>query len=220
MKQQELIEQFDRWAQTYDEETAVPTNRFPFAGYADVLSTLWVGAQVTAGMSVLDVGVGTGNLARYFLEAGCDVVGADFSPLMLAKASAKLPRLTPVEADLTASQWPAVLNRRFDRIVSNYLFHEFPLTTKIEILSRLAGQHLKLGEGILIGDIAFPTRVELRSARQTHAEQWEEEFYWVVDEARATLEALGWSVTYQQCSFCAGVFNLLPPAELLESKDT
>jgi ubiquinone/menaquinone biosynthesis C-methylase UbiE len=39
-----------------------------------------------AGQSVLDLGTGTGTLARGFAEGGCSVVGVDVSPRMLAEA--------------------------------------------------------------------------------------------------------------------------------------
>lgn len=163
-------------------------------------------------MSVLDIGVGTGNLAKYFVDAGCRVVGADFSSEMLTRAAAKLPGLQPVRVDLTAETWPVALNGPFDRIVSNYVFHEFPFDKKISILSRLAAGRLQPGAHIVIGDIAFPDRAALEKVRERAGERWDEEYYWLLDGTRAALQPDGWQIEYSQISFCAGVYTLLPPA--------
>ncbi len=211
LNQEKLIAQFDQWAQSYDQEVGAAADRFPFAGYAQVLLAVWEQARVTPGMTVLDLGVGTGNLARLFLEAGCQVLGVDFSTEMLARAGAKLPQLELTRADLTADEWLSALDRRFDRIVSNYLFHEFPLPTKIRILSRLAGDHLVQDGRLVIGDIIFPTAADLIATRAAHAADWDEEFYWTTEETRQALEPAGWKIEAKQISFCAGTYLFVPP---------
>lgn len=216
MKQEELMAQFDEWAHSYDQELETSTDRFPFAGYFQVLSTLLQNARVTPGMTVLDLGVGTGNLARLFVESGCQVLGVDFSSEMLAKTKAKLPHIELVQADLTLDEWPTALDRRFDRIVSNYMFHEFQFATKIHILSRLARNNLGGGGRILVGDIAFPSISALQKTREELADEWEDEFYWAADETRSALEPVGWGVEYNQVSFCAGVYVFEPPTNLMD----
>lgn len=212
MTQEELQAGFDQWAHTYDQDVSSTTG-FPFAGYSQALTTVWELAEPTPGMSVLDLGVGTGNLARLFMDAGCQVLGADFSSEMLAKTSEKMPELELIQADLTVDEWPAELERRCDRIVSNYVFHEFPLQTKLRILSRLAGRNLAPDGRIVIGDIAFATLSDLNRVRVEAGDEWEEEFYWVTDEVRAVLEPAGWSLEFQQVSFCAGVYVFTPPGK-------
>lgn len=68
--QEELQAGFDKWAQTYDRDVGRPSDNFPFAGYAQALQTVWEQSQAEPGMTVLDLGVGTGNLAKFFVEAG------------------------------------------------------------------------------------------------------------------------------------------------------
>lgn len=213
-KQQDLINGFDQWAQTYDQEVLAPADNFPFAGYAQALTTVWEQAAPSPGMSILDLGVGTGNLSQLFADAGCQVLGVDFSAEMLAKTSIKLPQLDLVQVDLTLDEWPAALNRRFDRIVSNYVFHEFPLEMKLRILTRLARNNLAADGRIVIGDIIFPTTADLNRTRTELADAWEEEFYWAADETRMLLEPAGWKLTYLPTSFCAGVTIFTPPADL------
>jgi putative AdoMet-dependent methyltransferase len=210
MSQEELRAAFDEWARTYDQDVA-SIRGFPFAGYSRALTTIWELVDATPGTTVLDLGVGTGNLARRFVESGCRVLGADFSPEMLAKTKEKLPGLEVVQVDLTLDQWPAALERSFDAVVSNYTFHEFSLATKVKILSRLARHNLAANGRIVIGDIAFPTRADLDRARVETGDEWEEEYYWVAGETREALEPSGWRVNFYPVSFCAAVFLLTPP---------
>jgi putative AdoMet-dependent methyltransferase len=150
------------------------------------------------------------------LESGCRILGVDFSSEMLVKTREKLPQLELVEADLTAEEWPPALNRRFERIVSNYLFHEFPFETKLRILSRLAGNNLAPNGRIVIGDITFPSAADLNRVRMERPDEWEEEFYWTAETTREVLETAGWGVAYGQISFCAGVYVFTPPDNLTD----
>lgn len=203
--------QFDEWAATYDHDVRAGSEGFPFAGYTDNLRLIVAHAAPRAGMTVLDLGVGTGNLARPFLAAGANVLGVDFSPAMLARARAALPTLQTAQVDLSAERWPAALNRRFDLIVSNYVFHEFPLDTKLRLLQRLAAEHLAGDGRILIGDIIFPDGAALDRARRDYADTWDEEHYWLLDETASALAARGWALTFLPTSFCAGVLLLRSP---------
>ena len=199
---------FDRWASTYD--ASVRDADFPFLGYDHVLDTLVRCAEVTPGMAVLDLGTGTGALAERLSDTrDVDLWGVDFSEEMLARARTRIPSAHFVQVDLLASCWPADLARRFDRIVSGYVFHEFDLAAKLSLLQRLADGYLAPEGRIVIGDIAFPT-VETRAAAQQRWEAWwdEDEAYWAAGEVIAPLSTLGLDVTYVQVSACAGVFTL------------
>jgi ubiquinone/menaquinone biosynthesis C-methylase UbiE len=110
-------ELFDDWAGRYDESLASGSTSVSFERYDEVLDEALQQACAVPGMSVLDLGTGTGNLAARFIEAGCDVWETDFSGHMLVKAHPKLSSLHAVLADLGAETWPESLARRFDRIV-------------------------------------------------------------------------------------------------------
>ena len=161
-------------------------------------------------MTVLDLGIGTGNLAARFAAQGCTLWGIDFSTEMLVRAREKLAQTVLVEADLLDT-WPAELDRRFNRIVSAYVLHEFDLPTKIELLEKLAGRHLKARGRIVVGDIAFPTMGARSRAHEQLAEAWdEEEFYWTADEAAEASAHADLLVTFKQVSSCGGVFVFEP----------
>ena len=209
MSDQRRIQLFDEWAERYD--ACVQRDAGLHAGYENVLAQVVHDAGASAGMRVLDLGIGTGNLAQRFLALGCEVWGTDFSPGMLAKARAKVPQARLLAMDLVAQRWPEELaGERFQRIVSSYVFHEFDLTTKVKLIARLGRDHLVQGGWMVIGDVAFPNR---RALEEAGADHWdEEEHYWEADQAIAACEKARLAATYTQVSSCAGVFMVRPMA--------
>jgi putative AdoMet-dependent methyltransferase len=202
-------ELFDAWAANYDQLLDGGSASISFEGYEDVLAETVVKAQVLPGMSVLDLGTGTGNLAARFLSAGCDVWGMDFSEGMLAKAREKLPGLHPVLADLRDETWPQDLLRQYDRIVSAYVWHDFDLEHKLTLLKRLTGHYLASHGRVVIADIAYPDQAARKQARAYWGRLWSEaEHYWAADETIAACKAIGLGCTYQQVSSYAGVFAI------------
>jgi predicted TPR repeat methyltransferase len=192
---------FERWAERYDE--SVQTDKGIFASYGLVLAEVIRAAGVKAGMRVLELGVGTGNLAQRFVALGCQVWGTDFSPAMLEIARVKAPEVTLIQMDLTA-EWPEALQQRFDRIVTTFVLHEFDLAAKIGLLQRLATHHLVEQGLIIVGDVAFVTADE---RRQSGAESWDEdEYYWAADETMAASAGTGLEFTFKLISWCTGVF--------------
>jgi len=195
---------FDSWAESYDQDVA--SNQFPFVGYTSVLNTVVRLAGAQSGMRVLDLGTGTGNLASRFARLGCELWCMDFSAAMLEKARVKLPGAHIIQYDLRGD-WPAGLPGRFERIVSAYVFHHFELDEKVRLVQRIVSELLLPGDRLVIADIAFPDRPTQEKTRVQLGEAWEQEFYWIADEAQAAFRQVGLRVDYIQVSACAGVFN-------------
>ncbi len=198
--------EFDGWAENYDKN--IPESPvFPFDGYEQVLDMVVNRAEAHPGLSVLDLGTGTGNLALRFAEAGCALWCTDFSEPMLAKARQKLPGAQLFKHDLR-QPWPDALNRRFDRIVSAYVFHHFELPQKVKIVTDLAGNRLSPGGRLVIADLSFPDRATMEAFARSVGDLWEDEFYWLADESLAALAAAGLHADYVQVSACAGVYTI------------
>jgi len=196
---------FDEWAGSYDQDVA--SDHFPFDGYERLLDTVVRLAEARPGMGVLDLGTGTGNLAARFTALGCELWCTDFSLAMLEKARAKLPAAHFVQHDLRGT-WPAGLPRRFERIVSAYVFHHFELDEKVRLVQTLVTKRLIPGGRLILADIAFPDGSAQEKTRAQLGEAWEQEFYWLADEAQAAFTQVGLRVEYIQVSSCAGVFSL------------
>ena len=197
---------FELWAGTYDEDV-VSQDRFPFAGYQQVLATVVKLAAPKRDMSVLDIGTGTGNLAVRFAEHGCQLWCTDFSQAMLAHARRKLPAAQLVLHDLDAD-WPRELDRRFDRIVSAYVFHHFELGRKISLIKELALRRLNPGGKLIIADLSFPDTNAMRSFADSVADVWEQEPYWLANESTAALIAAGLRRgIHASFSLCRGILH-------------
>lgn len=91
---------------------------FPPA-FFDHVSALGVGV---AGQRVLDLGTGTGTLARGFAERGCDVVALDPSPEMLAQAAKTSARVRWVEG---WAESPGLADGDFDVVCAGQSWHWF-----------------------------------------------------------------------------------------------
>jgi putative AdoMet-dependent methyltransferase len=210
---------FDEWADSYDESLRRPAG-FPFEGYERVLELVAERSGAESGMEVLDLGIGTGNLAALFLDLGCTVWGLDFSLKMLAKVHARFPQIELLKADIRGD-WPIDVDRRFDRVVSAYVLHEFDLESKLRLLLKLLRDHVVEGGRVIVGDISFATRGARDEAQErlggtwnAEKEVWEgsiwddDEHYWAADETIETLARAGMTACYEQVSFCGGVYVL------------
>ena len=200
---------FDGWAVHYD-QSVLNTQSFPFTGYKTVLDKVVKLTDAQPGMSILDLGTGTGNLAVRFEIMGCEVWGTDFSPAMLDKARLKLPHAHLFQLDLRGI-WPPELNRRFDHIVSAYVFHHFEFALKVQLIKKLVNQHLMSGGRLLLADIAFESQAALEIVKRSAGEQWEDEFYWLADETVSELTEANLRAVFYKISSCGGIFEITEP---------
>ncbi len=201
MDKNNLQEQFDRWAASYDNDVK-DGGGFPFEGYDRVLERVIELAAIEPGMEVLELGPGTGNLTARLVAAGAEVWALDFSAEMLARARAKVPTARFAQAGLL-EDYPPDFRRPFARIVSTYTFHELPLADKLNLLRRLADEYLQAGGCIIIGDIGFPNSAARDAMRQAAGDAWDEEYYWIMDEIGPALREAGFAVQYEQHSICS-----------------
>ncbi|MHA2354635.1 MAG: class I SAM-dependent methyltransferase [Candidatus Thorarchaeota archaeon] len=201
---------FDRWAAEYDWFVGGWANSFPFEGYDSLLNRIVELADPQPGMKILDMGIGTGNLAERFINKECEIWGIDFSEKMLEVAKKKIPSAHLMQVDIL-SDWPSELEGGFDRIVSAYVFHHFNLETKLKVIDRVLNELLRDNGFIIIGDTSYPSFAARASARKELIDVWDDsEFYWAADEVKLMSWGQGAHIVYEQVSSCGGVYLIVP----------
>lgn len=129
----ELRGRYGGWSSAYDRDTA----RFGWCAPAVVLRALAEHQSPVAHLRVLDLGVGTGQASRPYLELGAAVTGLDLAPEMLAQArqvngSASYFRL--LQHDLNEPLETLGFERPFDTIIGVGVLHF------VHDLQRLTGE--------------------------------------------------------------------------------
>lgn len=94
---------FDLWANGYDKSVSLSddVNEYPFAGYKEVLGTIYNCIRSGNGKNILDIGFGTGILAKKLYDEGCSICGIDFSAKMIEIATQKMPNAILIQYDFT-----------------------------------------------------------------------------------------------------------------------
>ena len=200
---------FDAWQAKYEADVAAceAADDYPFAGYTELHQQIFDIVHAREGVSVLDLGCGTGKLAGRMLEAGHPVTAVDFSSNMLAAAAHNAPGATFLQAEL--EEVPEKLgDGKFDCIVAAYALHHLPDEGKYALLAALK-DHLKPEGVIIVGDVSFPDRDGLEAVREAYEDGWDDsEFYVVREELEAALPQF--DVDCIPISFCADVLILSP----------
>ena len=201
---------FDLWADGYDHEVQVTddNNDYPFAGYRRIMNTLYNTIMQKKPATVLDIGIGTGTLARKLYEGGNSITGIDFSGEMLAKAKAKMPNATLHQCDFAHGLPTELADAKYDFIVSTYALHHLTDPLKVTFIKSLL-PHLNKDGQILIGDIGFSTQADFDACKAHHdPEDWDDdEYYFVFSEMAKALED-NCVVSYEQISHCSGIMKI------------
>lgn len=99
----------------------------------------------------LEIGVGTGNLSKYYLNNKLDITGIDQSREMIKIAKKKFPQLKLRLGEFLKLPYD---NNEFDIIVSSYAFHHLNEDEKLQSLIEM-NRILKSDGKIIIGDLMF-----------------------------------------------------------------
>lgn len=200
-----LKEGFDLWADGYDKSVCLSdeNDEYPFAGYKDVLGNIYNTVKTGGGKAVLDIGFGTGVLAKKLYDEGYEIFGMDFSSKMVEIAQEKMPNAKLVQHDFSKG-FPDALNAQsFNFITCTYAIHHLDNLAKIEFLDELLF-HLAPGGKILIGDVAFATAAEMEACREKAGDEWDDdEIYPVAEILRPAFPGM----EFTKISHCAGILE-------------
>lgn len=193
---------FDRWAASYDQAVhGVGAGYLPHINYDQVLDEV---TRLVAGAGlVLDIGIGTGNLAqRITLINGSAVIGVDQSREMLLRAREKLPQAELLEGNFLALP---LGERAVDAVVTTYALHHLNEDHKRLAVAEMV-RVLKPGGKIVIGDNMFQSQAAREAEHQRllqagQAEAWadiEDEFLGDVGLLEGYLQEHGLVVSCHQ----------------------
>ena len=203
---------FDLWANGYDKsvDIADEKNLYPFAGYKNLMNSIYNAVMVKCPAKILDIGIGTGTLAFKLYESGNAITGVDFSNEMLNQSRAKMPNATLIQHDFSKGLPNELNSEKFDFIISTYAFHHLTDSEKIGFIQVLL-THLDSAGTIFIGDVGFQNRENFDKCRIFCGDEWDEdEFYFVYSELQNEL-ARYCTMTYHQISHCAGILEISHP---------
>lgn len=146
---------FDRWAKSYDQDVAeaAKSNSWMFEDYERILDKVVDYCELASNRYsvVLDIGVGTGNLASRFIEKCISVIGIDTSREMVAICKQKYPDMELRIGDFLKIPLPA---QSVDLIVSSYAFHHLTPAEKNESILEMR-RVLKPKGRVVIADLMF-----------------------------------------------------------------
>jgi len=199
---------FNLWADGYDKsvQQSEKDNIYPFAGYKDVLNTIYNIVHRKKKAKVLDIGFGTGVLTKKLYDDGYEIYGVDFSDKMIKIAKEKMPLAKLIEHDFSKGFPEELENIQFDYIISTYAMHHLENEDKIKFISKLKNLLSNDGE-IIIGDIAFETRKLLEQCKAKYDSYWDdEEIYFVFDELKEFFPKE--DLSFFAISHCAGIIQL------------
>lgn len=191
---------FNSWADSYDEDVKVDRGALKiYENYNKVLNKVYEKSTIAGdGISVLDIGVGTGNLAKKFLENNYRVVGIDQSREMLRVAKHKYPNLKVRLGEFLKIPFN---DKVFDIIVSTYAFHHLNSEEKSLAIKEMI-RVLKDNGKIVIGDLMFKNRIEeegiLKELTEAQVDEIKDEYYSYIDELESEFMKYNKKLNYEK----------------------
>lgn len=151
------------------------------------------------GEKILDLGCGTGDLAKNLADSGVDVVGVDKSDNMIAKATSKFPSIPFIVQDATELEF---LNE-FDAVFSNATLHWIkpPLQALHCIYQSLQQGGRFVAEFGGKGNVQTIVDEIIQQIKEAGFEWKDEQFPWYypsIAEYSALMEEVGFRVTFAQ----------------------
>lgn len=198
--------QYDLWADGYGASVHLLDDRdeYPVAGYAKLLNEVYNMVRSSDARKILDAGFGTGILTRKLYNDGYEISGIDASEQMVEAGRSTMPKAELVAGDYSMGMLFHFIHREYDMIICTYAFHHLDHYEKLHLIKDML-RMLKSDGKIIIGDLAFETRDEMKALRKQNRNNWlYEDMYMVYEEIEKDFE----HVTWKKISKCAGIITI------------
>lgn len=175
---------FNNWAKTYDNDVIEDKGELKiYKNYDLILQSVYnlVSESQLKNPMILEIGVGTGNLASKFLNNNYHIIGIDQSREMLLIAKQKYPKLKVRLGEFLKIPYD---NKCFDIIISTYTFHHLNESEKVIAIQEML-RVLKDNGMIVIGDLMFESKDDekdiLSELSKKQVEEIKDEYYSHID---------------------------------------
>ncbi|NMM64323.1 methyltransferase domain-containing protein [Clostridium sp. P21] len=171
---------FNGWAKSYDDDVKKDNGELKiYKNYELILQSVYelVEKLDRKNSKILEIGVGTGNLASKFLNNNYEIIGIDQSREMLSVAKEKYPKLKVRLGEFLKIPYD---NKSFDIIISTYAFHHLNENEKCIAIQEMI-RVLKDNGAVIIGDLMFESKDSeekiLKDLSQEQIDEIKDEYY-------------------------------------------
>lgn len=194
---------YDLWSDGYGAAIHLleDEDQYPVAGYANLLNEVYNMVRSSDAKKILDAGFGTGILTKKLYDDGYEIYGIDASEQMIAAGRECMPNATLEAADYSMGLPFRFIHMQYDMIISTYAFHHLDHYEKVNLIRDMFRQ-LKDGGKIIIGDLAFESRAEMKQFRKENKDNWlYEDMYMLHEDCEKDFPNAEWI----KISKCAGI---------------
>ncbi len=178
---------FNSWAKSYDDDVKKDNGDLKiYKNYELILQGVYdlVEDLNRNNSKILEIGVGTGNLASKFLNNNYEIIGIDQSREMLSIAKEKYPNLKVRLGEFLKIPYDS---KSFDVIISTYAFHHLNDDEKYIAIEEMI-RVLKENGVIIIGDLMFESKDAeeqiFKTLSQKQIDEIKDEYYSYIDLLR------------------------------------
>jgi len=200
---------FNQWASNYNQSVieSQKSDTYPFAGYSEIKYQIIELIIAKSSATILDMGIGTGEITDPLYRLGYDITGVDFSQKMIEIAKEKMPKASFIQGEF--SEALIKLKSKYDFVIFNYAIHHLSYDNQIMLLENIR-EYLNDNGIIIIGDVSTMTQEEMDRLHKKYEPIWDdEEFYPILEKYQLSTLMKAYSVKYMQLNEVAGLYQFI-----------
>jgi putative AdoMet-dependent methyltransferase len=195
----EFNELFDEWSHSYDQTVSGHDAEYEevFSKYDEILSAVADKAKGT----VVEFGVGTGNLTAKLVNKGLHVIGIEPSTNMRKIAQNKLPNTNIIDGDFLNFH----VSEKVDTFVSTYAFHHLTDEEKRTAIATFKDRLNPHGRVVFADTVFITDEAKQEMIKESYskgfnrlAEDLQREYYTTIPVLANLFDENGFNVSFKQ----------------------